>query len=394
VHGCDSTVTLNLTLWESTTQALVESSCSPIEFGGNLITETGSYTESIQSIHGCDSITVLNFTLLESPQPSIQGETTTCIGGFLLLEGIDASGSFDGTPEWLLNGSSASMGQTYAVPTGTGGDLDVTVVMTNAAGCTETAEVTVTVGPEVMPEITSVDVFSPTCHGANDGIVQWNTNDPGGQLTFVWEPSVSTNSLGSDLSAGFYIVQISSTPNCVITSDVLLEQPEPIAFGEMAVIAPFCGESNGLIETEVSGGSGSLDLAWDNGAVGGTLDGIVEGAYTLTVTDDNGCRADTTIEVDCNGEPDIVPYQFISPNGDGLNDVWVIDHINYYPDAEVFVYNRWGSLVKTLFAPYQNDWPGTGEDDNTLSPDSYFFVIEPNNGGEAITGFLEIQYTE
>ena len=137
-----------------------------------------------------------------------------------------------------------------------------------------------------------------------------------------------------------------------------------------------------------------MDLAWDNGATGGTLSGIVEGAYTLTVTDANGCRADTTIEIDCNGEPDIVPYQFISPNGDGLNEVWIIDHINYYSEAEVFVYNRWGGLVKTLFAPYQNDWAGTGEDDNTLSPDTYFFVIEPNNGGDAITGFLEIQYTE
>ena len=77
-------------------------------------------------------------------------------------------------------------------------------------------------------------------------------------------------------------------------------------------------------------GNGGLDLAWDNGATGGTLSGIVEGAYTLTVTDANSCRADTTIEIDCNGEPDIVPYQFISPNGDGLNEVWIIDHINYY----------------------------------------------------------------
>ena len=88
VHGCDSTVTIDLTLLESTSQTLVESSCSPIEFGGDLISETGSYTESIQSIHGCDSITVLNFTLLDSPQPSIQGETATCIGGSMLLEGL------------------------------------------------------------------------------------------------------------------------------------------------------------------------------------------------------------------------------------------------------------------------------------------------------------------
>ena len=32
------------------------------------------------------------------------------------------------------------------------------------------------------------------------------------------------------------------------------------------------------------------------------------------------------------------------------------------------MYNRWGGLVKTLFAPYQNDWAGTGEDDNALLP--------------------------
>ena len=312
----------------------------------------------------------------------------------MLLESLDASGTFDGTPEWLLNGAPAGVGQTYAVPTGSGGDLEVGVVMTNADGCTDTAAVTVTVGPEVMPEITTVDAFDPTCHGFNDGVIQWNTNDPGGQFTFTWEPAVSTSSLGSELSAGFYAVQISSTPNCVITSDVVLGQPDPISFGEADVTEPFCGESNGTLVVQASGGAGALDLAWDNGATGGTLNGIVEGAYTLTVTDANGCRADTTIEIDCNGEPDIVPYQFISPNGDGLNEVWIIDHINYYPEAEVFVYNRWGGLVKTLFAPYQNDWAGTGEDDNTLSPDTYFFVIEPNNGGDAITGFLEIQYTE
>ena len=246
-EGCDSTAVLELTIWNSSNVEVDSASCVGMTFDGVTIDASGTYLQTLQTSHGCDSITVLNFTLLDSPQPSIQGETTTCIGGSMLLESLDVSGTFDGTPEWLLNGAPAGVGQTYAVPTGSGGDLEVGVVMTNADGCTDTAEVTVTVGPEVMPEITTVDAFDPTCHGFNDGVIQWNTNDPGGQFTFTWEPAVSTSSLGSELSAGFYAVQISSTPNCIITSDVLLGQPDPISFGEADVTEPFCGESNGTL---------------------------------------------------------------------------------------------------------------------------------------------------
>ena len=212
---------------------------------------------------------------------------------------------------------------------------------------------------------------------------------------FQWVPNVSESSLGTNLAAGTYAIQITSSDNCVISDEMVLGQPDPIQIDVVEEIEPDCGEDNGSIEVLATGGSGTLNYAWDNAQTGAILDGLVEGNYALTVTDFNGCEAEALLVLDCNGNPEIIPYEFMSPNGDGLNEFWIIDNINYYPAAQIYLYNRWGGLVKTLFAPYQNDWDGTGEDGNTLSPDTYFFVIEPNDGfSDSITGFLEIQYTE
>jgi gliding motility-associated-like protein len=53
----------------------------------------------------------------------------------------------------------------------------------------------------------------------------------------------------------------------------------------------------------------------------------------------------------------IIPNGF-SPNGDGYNDLWIIDNIQLFPDCEVEVFNRWG---EPLFYSkgYNSPWNGT-----------------------------------
>lgn len=71
----------------------------------------------------------------------------------------------------------------------------------------------------------------------------------------------------------------------------------------------------------------------------------------------------------------IAPTQIFSPNGDGLNESWYVEDIDEYPDADVTVFNRWGSVVYQT-NNYQNDWLGTWQNGKPLPVATYYFVID------------------
>ena len=74
--------------------------------------------------------------------------------------------------------------------------------------------------------------------------------------------------------------------------------------------------------------------------------------------------------------------QAVTPNGDGVNDTWVIYNIENYPNNTVRVFNRWGSEV--FYARgYQNDWNGFYKNSDQALPDSssYYYQIDLDGNG-------------
>ena len=70
-----------------------------------------------------------------------------------------------------------------------------------------------------------------------------------------------------------------------------------------------------------------------------------------------------------------------SPNGDGINDVLVFPGLqNFYPDATLAVFNRWGDQVWESYGPYQDDWDGRNYDGVRLPDGTYYYLIEFNDG--------------
>lgn len=67
--------------------------------------------------------------------------------------------------------------------------------------------------------------------------------------------------------------------------------------------------------------------------------------YTLTLTNDKGCKSEDTIRVNVNNR--IWIPNIFTPNGDNQNDVWILANVETYPDIdiEVTVYNHWGEVV-------------------------------------------------
>lgn len=92
------------------------------------------------------------------------------------------------------------------------------------------------------------------------------------------------------------------------------------------------------------------------------------------------------------------PYEFLpngfSPNGDGINDFWVVPGIEAYPQNELFIYNRWGDLIYQA-APYDNTWdgkPSTGLriGGSSVVDGTYFFVLNMGDS-EPLKGSIELK---
>jgi len=68
-----------------------------------------------------------------------------------------------------------------------------------------------------------------------------------------------------------------------------------------------------------------------------------------------------------------------TPNGDGMNDYWLIPDIDQYGTVKAKIYNRFGRLVYESGA-YKNDWDGTFNG-NPLPAATYYFILETSAKG-------------
>lgn len=108
--------------------------------------------------------------------------------------------------------------------------------------------------------------------------------------------------------------------------------------------------------------------------------------YRLTITGKGGCQYSDVVFVKLLKFP-AIPNTF-TPNGDGINDQWRIDYLNTYPDNRVQIFTRAGKLVFESRG-YNKPWDGTLKG-KPLPFDTYYYIIEPGNGRDPITGYVTI----
>ncbi|MFA8435109.1 MAG: gliding motility-associated C-terminal domain-containing protein [Marinifilaceae bacterium] len=91
-----------------------------------------------------------------------------------------------------------------------------------------------------------------------------------------------------------------------------------------------------------------------------------------------------------------IPSGF-SPNGDGINDQFVILGLENYPNNKLVVFNRWGDVVHEA-SPYENTWTGTSKKgflqsgDMKLVNGTYYYIFYRHNGDtHPMKGYVEIR---
>ncbi|MFB2117668.1 gliding motility-associated C-terminal domain-containing protein [Parapedobacter sp. 2B3] len=108
--------------------------------------------------------------------------------------------------------------------------------------------------------------------------------------------------------------------------------------------------------------------------------------YHLTVRDDAGCADFTSVTV--RVLPTLgIPNSF-TPNGDGVNDTWVIDGLANYPNVTVHVFNRWGAVVHT-FKEGEPAWDGYTKG-RILPAATYYYTLSSDVLPQPLSGSITI----
>ncbi|TND03174.1 MAG: Ig family protein [Bacteroidetes bacterium] len=139
------------------------------------------------------------------------------------------------------------------------------------------------------------------------------------------------------------------------------------------------GAGDGTATVTATGGGGGYTYQWSNGDSTATVDSLVPGTYSVTVTDAGGLTVNQTVTISEGTELcGVYVYSGLTPNGDGHNDFWFIEYIDLYMPNSVVVFDRWGTEVWSG-ENYDNInvvWTGKDKQGNDLPDGTYFYLIK------------------
>ncbi len=101
------------------------------------------------------------------------------------------------------------------------------------------------------------------------------------------------------------------------------------------------------------------------------IEGLTIGDHSIMVTDANTCASTGKFSII---PVPVEPMVFFTPNGDGVNDLWNVKGLEYYPTAIVQIYDRYHKLLYSAKAIDFNGWDGT-YNGHPMPMTDYWFVI-------------------
>ena len=129
-----------------------------------------------------------------------------------------------------------------------------------------------------------------------------------------------------------------------------------------------------------------------------SIDSLQPGAYSISVKalNSTGLSIDSlafSYTITASVEPcQITVYNGFTPDGDGLNDNWIIENIENFSSNTVTIFNRWGNQIWQTkdYNNTSNVWNGKTQSGAVLTSGTYFYVIELDNGSGIKKGWVEL----
>jgi len=281
--------------------------------GGTNATESnlsaGEYTITVTDEGSCTGEITIEIT-----QPEQIADNATLID-------INCAGAANGSIQLDASGGTGDL--TYLWNTGAEADIIenlipgiFSVVITDANDCAVEFEYVIA-EPEAI-DVGMIEVTAPSCPGDANGQIIVNPVGGTGPLSYAWSTG-DTTTVVEELTAGDYTLTITDANTCESTFNFTIDDPLEITT-ESTTISPTCHDSeDASASISITGGSEPYSILWSSGDTTLTLENIAAGTYMATVTDSNGCAAETEIMVVA---PPAIDPNIISTNetSNGLND--------------------------------------------------------------------------
>jgi gliding motility-associated-like protein len=248
------------------------------------------------------------------------------------------------------------------------------VILEDANGCPFTLNGIVVVAPDPITDAALV-VTPIQCKGAL-GIIEV-AGVTGGTPPYQYSINGSTpssTSVFNDLNPLPYTIIVSDANGCTYTENTIMQgsltvlkdcsagKDTTIYFGENAQLNAVKGTGNKFFWSPGS----SIN---DTSLLNPIAFPLVTTTYTFTTTTPEGCSCKDLVTITV--VPLIKIPNTFTPNGDGVNDIWIIENATLYENVELNVYNRWGDRVYYV-KNYSvgNEWDGA-----SLPPATYYYVL-------------------
>ncbi len=402
VAGCDSVLTINLSVGSAVTVSKVASVCAGKSYtlpSGKIVNNSGTYIDSIKTMSGCDSIVKVSLTVLEAKKETLNislctGQTYTLPSGKIVntsgtyVETIKSSGGCDSTVTVNLKMGASILvqrvaticfGQSYTLSSGrivwaqgmysetyksvSGCDSIITTSLKIVEPQKQTISTTICDGrsytlpsgakvskagtyTDVLKSVTGCDSLISTVNLTITGVSRLNAKAAiceGEKYVLPWGKIVS--------KSGIYTDTVRNVSGC----DSILNSITLAITAKPKLVLSKSNDINCILGVATLSASGASRYIWSptstlsNG--GGSTQVVapsVTTRYSVKAFSKDGCVSQDSIDVIVTkGDADggyLLPSAF-TPNGDGKNDCFGVKSWGMVADLDFSVFNRWGVLL-------------------------------------------------
>ena len=344
----------------------------------------GTYSVNLRDAHGCSRD--LSTILVEPPLLVIDLSVLSdvaCLGG---KNGSILANVNGGTQPYKYTWKNAELelSNTSNLISGLPAGL-YSLEVNDKNNCVADNHISIT-APQFILE-SAITKTDPSCANGTDGSAQAVATGGTAPYLISWSNGAS-GTTASNLTAGTYTATVLDSKGCTTINKTVIVSPPGMVVSVSVKDVSCAEQQDGQVSVEVSKGAAPYSYLWSTGSSATTLTNLSAGIYTITVTDQKGCKSTSDATVNAGTSDCLFIPDAFSPNNDGVNDRWVLRNIKLYPNNTMQVFNQWGQELYSA-SPYLEPWDGR-HNGNLLPPATYYYIFNRGDGSASVTSPLTI----